>query len=115
MSETVIHVEGLGKRYRVGERERYLALRDVLTRAITRSISAQRRRRRSIDYLWALRDVSFDVRARRGGRADRTERRRKDNTPEDSLAHHAPDGRTMPKSAGAWEACSKSAPVFIPS
>ncbi len=24
MSETVIHVEGLGKRYRVGERERYL-------------------------------------------------------------------------------------------
>ena len=35
MSETVIHAEGLGKRYRVGERERYLALRDVLTRAVT--------------------------------------------------------------------------------
>ena len=35
MSEPVIHVEGLGKRYRVGERERYLALRDVLTRAFT--------------------------------------------------------------------------------
>jgi len=35
MSEIVIHVEGLGKRYRVGERERYVALRDVLTRAFT--------------------------------------------------------------------------------
>src|SRR5580698_9547488 len=29
MTESVIHVEGLGKRYRVGERERYFALRDV--------------------------------------------------------------------------------------
>jgi lipopolysaccharide transport system ATP-binding protein len=60
VSETVIHVDGLGKRYRVGERERYLALRDVLTRAFT----APFRRgedRRTRDYLWALRDVSFDV------------------------------------------------------
>jgi lipopolysaccharide transport system ATP-binding protein len=60
VSETVIHVEGLGKRYRVRERERYLALRDVLMRAFT----AQFRRgheRRTRDYLWALRDVSFDV------------------------------------------------------
>src|SRR5271156_2141764 len=61
MSETVIHAEGLGKRYRVGERERYLALRDVLTRAFTAPFRlAQGRRTR--DYLWALRDVSFDVR-----------------------------------------------------
>src|SRR5271168_1359321 len=60
MTETVIHVEGLGKRYRVGERERYLALRDVLTRAFTAPFRrAQERRTR--DYLWALRDVSFDV------------------------------------------------------
>jgi lipopolysaccharide transport system ATP-binding protein len=60
MSETVIHVEGLGKRYRVGERERYFALRDVLARAV---IAPFRRngQRRSKDYLWALRDVSFDV------------------------------------------------------
>ena len=60
MSETVIHAEGLGKRYRVGERERYLALRDVLTRAFT---AAFRRNghRRSNDYLWALRDLSFEI------------------------------------------------------
>jgi lipopolysaccharide transport system ATP-binding protein len=59
MSEAVIHVEGLGKRYRVGERERYLALRDVLTRAFTAPL--RRGPRRTPDYLWALRDVSFDI------------------------------------------------------
>jgi ABC-type polysaccharide/polyol phosphate transport system ATPase subunit len=60
MAESVIHVEGLGKRYRVGERERYVALRDVLARAFTaplKKIGAKR----SQDYIWALRDVSLDV------------------------------------------------------
>jgi ABC-type polysaccharide/polyol phosphate transport system ATPase subunit len=61
MSETVIHVEELGKRYRVGERERYLALRDVLTRALAAPFR-RGHERRTRDYLWALRDVSFDVR-----------------------------------------------------
>jgi lipopolysaccharide transport system ATP-binding protein len=59
MPETVIHVEGLGKRYRVGERERYLALRDVLTRALAAPF--RRAPRRTPSYLWALRDVSFDI------------------------------------------------------
>jgi ABC-type polysaccharide/polyol phosphate transport system ATPase subunit len=60
MTEIVMHAEELGKRYRVGERERYFALRDVLARAV----AAPFRRngpRRTRDYLWALRDVSFDV------------------------------------------------------
>jgi lipopolysaccharide transport system ATP-binding protein len=60
MNETVIHVEGLGKRYRVGERERYYALRDVLTRAFLAPF--RRKRRRPQDHLWALRDVTFDIR-----------------------------------------------------
>src|ERR1700684_3807206 len=60
MGENVIHVEELGKRYRVGEREQYLALRDVLTRAFTAPFR-RGRERRTRDYLWALRDVSFDV------------------------------------------------------
>ncbi len=34
MSDVVIRGENLGKRYRIGERERYLALRDVLARAL---------------------------------------------------------------------------------
>jgi ABC-type polysaccharide/polyol phosphate transport system ATPase subunit len=61
MTDTAIHVEGLSKRYRVGERERYLALRDVLARAIAKPFSGARQRRAK-DYLWALRDVSLDVR-----------------------------------------------------
>src|ERR1700687_4743219 len=59
MTETIIHVEGLGKRYRVGERERYLALRDVLTRVFTAPWRLGPRK--APDYLWALRDVSFDI------------------------------------------------------
>jgi lipopolysaccharide transport system ATP-binding protein len=59
MTDTVIRVEGLGKRYSVGERERYLALRDVITRALAAPFKG--RARRAKDYLWALRDVSFDV------------------------------------------------------
>jgi ABC-type polysaccharide/polyol phosphate transport system ATPase subunit len=49
----------LGKRYRIGERERYFALRDVLARAF----AAPFRRTRSHETgdLWALRDVSFEV------------------------------------------------------
>ena len=61
MSEIVIKAEGLGKRYRVGERERYLALRDVLARVVDGSLPAQWQAPPT-DYLWALRDVSFDVR-----------------------------------------------------
>jgi lipopolysaccharide transport system ATP-binding protein len=57
MNESVIHVEGLGKRYRVGERERYVALRDVITRVF----SSPLKRKPSADFIWALRDVSFDV------------------------------------------------------
>jgi lipopolysaccharide transport system ATP-binding protein len=60
MTESVIHVEGLGKRYRVGERERYFALRDVISRAL-RAPFRRNARRGSVDYLWALRDVSLDV------------------------------------------------------
>jgi ABC-type polysaccharide/polyol phosphate transport system ATPase subunit len=59
MSDTVIHVEGLGKRYRVGERERYVALRDVITRVF--SSPFKRKEKRTRDFLWALRDVSLDV------------------------------------------------------
>ena len=60
MADTVIEIRGLGKRYRVGERERYLALRDVLMRALKAPLHLGRRSKP--DYLWALRDVSLDVR-----------------------------------------------------
>jgi len=60
MTESVIHIEGLGKRYRIGERERYLALRDVIT-GLFKAPFSHNSARRSADYLWALREVSLNV------------------------------------------------------
>jgi lipopolysaccharide transport system ATP-binding protein len=59
VSEAVIRAHELGKRYRVGERERYLALRDLITRMIAAPF--RRGQKRQTDFLWALRDVSFDL------------------------------------------------------
>ena len=59
MSETVIRADELGKRYRVGERERYLALRDLVTRRLAAPF--RHGQKRQADFLWALRNVSFDV------------------------------------------------------
>lgn len=58
MTETVIRAESIGKRYRVGERERYVALRDVLANAIK---FHGRAKRQSKDFVWAVLDVSFEV------------------------------------------------------
>jgi lipopolysaccharide transport system ATP-binding protein len=57
---TVIHAEKLSKRYRIGEHERYHALRDVLTRAVSSPLSFLRRSQR--ETFWALQEVSLDVR-----------------------------------------------------
>src|ERR1035438_2271179 len=68
MSDIAIHVENLGKRYRIGERERYLALRDVLTRAISTPARLLGPRKLvspfngNHSHIWALKDASFDVR-----------------------------------------------------
>jgi len=57
MTDTVIRVEGIGKRYHIGERARQSALlRDVLSNAFRRN-----GKRRSQDFIWAVRDVSFEV------------------------------------------------------
>jgi lipopolysaccharide transport system ATP-binding protein len=57
MAAPVIRVEGLGKRYRIGGGERYLALRDVLARAVRRPFAPAA----AAPFIWALRDVSFTV------------------------------------------------------
>jgi ABC-type polysaccharide/polyol phosphate transport system ATPase subunit len=70
MSDVAINVENLGKRYRIGERERYLALRDVLTRVIfarARLFASRKSVSSSNDngdhsHIWALKDASFDIR-----------------------------------------------------
>lgn len=63
MTDYAIRVEGLGKRYRIGERERYRALRDTLVDVITAPVRRLRSpRSRGVDNtIWALRDVSLEV------------------------------------------------------
>src|SRR5580704_12503147 len=66
MSNTVIRVEGLSKRYEIGAKESYGSLRDTLRHMA----SAPLRRMKSTfsekgkeakPSIWALRDVSFEV------------------------------------------------------
>jgi lipopolysaccharide transport system ATP-binding protein len=59
MSSTVIRAEGLGKQYRVGERERYLTLRDILMRAVRSPLKMLRPAQSEL--IWVLRDVSLQV------------------------------------------------------
>jgi ABC-type polysaccharide/polyol phosphate transport system ATPase subunit len=74
MNDIAIHVENLGKQYRIGERQRYKALRDTLSYALYapfraaasflnghnghRSIASNRS---SNNDLWALKDISFEI------------------------------------------------------
>jgi lipopolysaccharide transport system ATP-binding protein len=53
----IVQVEGIGKRYQIGAREAYYeTLRESLMRALKGG-----RERKSAEFIWALRDVSFDV------------------------------------------------------
>jgi len=65
MSDVAIRVENLGKRYRIGERrEAYGTLKDALVRVLGAPVRAFRGRAHHGPKaeIWALRDVSFDVR-----------------------------------------------------
>lgn len=62
MSRTVIRVEGLGKLYYIGEPEKHNTLRDAISdffRNILRK--GNRKGKKPRDFIWALRDVSFEV------------------------------------------------------
>src|SRR6202030_913553 len=59
MSSIVIRAEGLGKQYRVGERERYLTLRDVLMKVVRSPLNFFRPAQ--AELMWALKDVSLEV------------------------------------------------------
>lgn len=63
MSDIAIRVEELGKQYRIGATpERYRTLRDSLVQAARAPFQAVRSARRANGSIWALRDVSFEVR-----------------------------------------------------
>jgi lipopolysaccharide transport system ATP-binding protein len=69
MSDVAIRVEGLGKQYRIGPRQRYKALRDTVADTMyapVRGLRAMVRGNhpetdRSPDTIWAVKDVSFEV------------------------------------------------------
>jgi lipopolysaccharide transport system ATP-binding protein len=68
MGEVAIRANGLGKHYRIGERQKYKALRDTLTdtiyspfRMIRGMLSPSERVVRPADSIWALKDLSFEI------------------------------------------------------
>jgi lipopolysaccharide transport system ATP-binding protein len=68
MSGVAIRSVGLGKQYRVGARQKYKALRDTLTNAISfplrrcRSMLRGRvNQEETTNEIWALKDVSFEI------------------------------------------------------
>ncbi len=71
MNEFAIQSRDLGKLYRIGEREQYTALRDLLTNAMYAPFRAVRRmvgggsprasRRTGDNFIWALKGVSFEI------------------------------------------------------
>ena len=66
MNNVAVLVEGLSKRYRIGQREGYLTLRDSLARSWRSALGLFRNRvqtepKNRNNYIWALKDVSFEV------------------------------------------------------
>src|ERR1035437_6336284 len=64
MSDVAISVEGLGKRYQIGRhQDPYGRLTESLWKALRSPIDLVRRKHRETgEWIWALRDVSFEVR-----------------------------------------------------
>jgi len=62
MSDIAVRIENISKSYRLGRRERYLALRDVLTNVLTAPVRVFRKSNRpETEEIWALKDVSLDI------------------------------------------------------
>jgi lipopolysaccharide transport system ATP-binding protein len=74
MSDIAIQVDNLGKLYRIGERQRYKALRDTLSDALYAPFRAgaslfnghnghqsRASSRSSKNYIWSLKDISFEI------------------------------------------------------
>ena len=67
MSEPIIRVENLGKKYRIRHQQagqRYVALRDVIAdkfKGLVGKRKAERGTQKSVEDFWAVKDVSFEV------------------------------------------------------
>jgi lipopolysaccharide transport system ATP-binding protein len=60
MADIAVTVEDLGKRYRIGSAAASMMLRDQISAGVRRALHPNDRRSR--DYVWALEDVSFEIR-----------------------------------------------------
>ena len=102
-SELAISIRGVGKKYTI--RHDYTApttLAEAIVRRVRHPFARAER-----EQFWALKDVTFDVRARRGARPDRQQRRGQEHAAEDSVAHHRDVRRAKSISTAASEAFSK--------
>lgn len=64
MTDRVILVDRIGKRYRIGERNPHHRLRDSIQMALTSPVRFwTQRRKQQTEFIWALKDVSFEVQA----------------------------------------------------
>jgi lipopolysaccharide transport system ATP-binding protein len=63
VGDLAIRANRVSKRYRLGQREHYRALRDVISQSVSRAFRSKGDAGRAgTPYLWALKDVSFEVR-----------------------------------------------------
>ena len=69
MANVAIHIDGLSKRYRIGERQPYKALRDTISNAAAAPFRAIRSgslrtggpRRKGAETMWALKDLGIEI------------------------------------------------------
>jgi lipopolysaccharide transport system ATP-binding protein len=56
---SIIEIKGLGKKYRLAEAQRYLALRDIISNAGKKLFEKKEKEKE----LWALKDIDFEIQA----------------------------------------------------
>lgn len=63
MSEAVIKVENLGKKYLIGhqKQEKYTALRDVISNTVSSILKPNNKAETTTEEFWALKDINFEI------------------------------------------------------
>ena len=101
MVEPAIRVEHLSKIYHIGERaHRHATLRDRLSEALEAPFRQNGHRKDEGETIWALKDVSFEVKRGRGRGGHRPQRGGQEHPAEDSIADHRADERARARCSG---------------
>ena len=104
MSNIAIRVDGLSKKYKIGvARQRHDTLRDAITEALSSVFRSNGHGRadgpQPSDTIWALKDVSFEVKHGEARRLYRSKRCWEKHSPQDPVAYH---GTHYWKSRDIW-------------